>query len=235
MKTVQDYIKELDKERLIECYLHYITLERYELKSLADYTIGELGEKAKAKVTEYVDRLANLDITPSKHGKTGIVLASEIYKNPRWDTTLDIVLVFKEDVLKKEVEMNKYGFEFVPQTEIMGFFVADNKYTQDNIYDVIVQVMCEASFFGYEQEELQTAIDDLNEAIWEVERGETVDASDVFDQIRREHGIPIPEKDEVQDGFKREIVKAIYEYDKYNFERELLRLKVQLEREENSR
>lgn len=231
MKTVQNYIKELDRDMLIEDYMEHIIIESYELKAVQDYTIRELRDRAKARVEEYIDRLVHMDITPRTDGRVGIVFACEVYENPRWDTHVSAALVHKDEVIDKGADANKYGFLLTPQSEIMGYYVADNKYTQDNIYELIVQIMHEASFFGYEQEDLQEVLNKLEKGMEQAEKGECVEARTAFKELREELGLPIPEEDEIQDDLRGEILKAIFEYDKYNFQRELLRIKEQLEKE----
>ena len=48
-----------------------------------------------------------------------------------------------------------YAYEFTEQKEALSFLVSDNKLTQDNIMDVIVDFLHEISFFGYNQENLE--------------------------------------------------------------------------------
>ena len=36
----------------------------------------------------------------------------------------------------------------------LGFLIADNEYTQDNLTDVLTHFLSELSFFGYEESEM---------------------------------------------------------------------------------
>lgn len=63
----------------------------------------------------------------------------------------------------------------------MGFLVSDVKYTQKNIQGLLVDVMFEASFFGFEQENLELEKTKLDESVKEAKLGNVNPIEDLYD------------------------------------------------------
>ena len=72
------------------------------------------------------------------------------------------------------------GYEFTRQEEIVGFLVSDTEFTQREIYEVLADVLYEASFFGYEQERLEDKIQKLRRAEKAIEEGKTYPFGSLF-------------------------------------------------------
>lgn len=58
--------------------------------------------------------------------------------------------------------------------ELVGFLIADTELTQKKIDEVLANILYEASFFGYEQEELKDTLDRIKEAVENIGEGEYV-------------------------------------------------------------
>ena len=98
-----------------------------------------------------------------------------------------------------------YAYEFTEQKEALSFLVSDNKLTQDNIMDVIVDFLHEISFFGYDQESLEEEKKRLDESIKECEEHPERLITFNYEEFCREYGIPIteeyPEENEKKKAF----------------------------------
>ena len=110
----------------------------------------------------------------------------------------------------------------------MGYLVADTKLTQDNMIHLLAQYLEQASFFGTEEasksrrvaeieKELQAGIDSMRD-------GESKPAEVVLEELRKAHGLPIPEKDSRLDELRDKAVSAIHEYGMYGRTRERKRI-----------
>ena len=181
MKTVKQYLTELDADKLVETYFGKRS------KSLADYyydakleeeddedseyyeniknmSVMEFAENKIKLLHEYIDYLKTLVITESEDGKQGIIYAYRCldgYYSLHESVCTEMVLL--EELLENPDGCENYGYIFTKFSEILSFFVADNKYTQENIYDVIADVLWNASYMGYRQEDLEKEQEYLTE------------------------------------------------------------------------
>ena len=173
MKTVKDYINLLDTDLLVEEYYrkHSDRLsDCYYGKALSEIdestkieTVFDYAENQISLLREYIEHLKGVDIKEPKTGKQGIIYAYSALDGDWASTTALTELIFKEELLEDPENCQAYGYMFTEFSEILGFLVADNKYTQSHIYEVIVSVLWEASWTGYRQEALQEELDDLEE------------------------------------------------------------------------
>ena len=232
MKTIQETIKELDKERLINHYLYKYPIQFETLKD-EDRTVKQIKQRAHDRLSEYIDRLASLEIIEPEDGKHGLVFVHRFLEDGFDEPIFEMVVL--EELLELGTAAQNYGIEFTKQEEILGYFVADSVYTQQNIYDLMAAVMFEASFFGFEQESLEQELADLDRSIKEIEEGtaKTYTHEEVMEFFEKEFGFERerdPETEEEEEK-KREINMASYEYSQMTRKRELENILKLLEEE----
>ncbi len=203
MKTVKDYIGMLDVDQLADMYFSKYdkSLYRYYKGSpLSDekddripvMTISEFVEDQKRLFYEYVEHLKSIDITPDENGKQGIIYAyNKLEGYYYWSDTLCTELIYLNELKEDPENCENYGYMLTDFSETLGFLVADNQYTQGNIYEVIADVLYEASWFGYRKEEIEEERKVLEEQNEELEKSEgntyeSVDA--LFTELLGEEG-----------------------------------------------
>ena len=86
--------------------------------------------------------------------------------------------------------------------------------------DLLTQYLHEISFFGSDPERHQERVEEvcanLERSVKEIEEGgHTVPAEEVFEKLRKEHGLHIDEKDELQDQLHSEIMEAEIKHSRY--------------------
>ena len=238
MKTVKDFICTLDADHLIDTYFNKYgkTLSYYyneKVEQIATMTIAEFVEGKKKFLHEYIDHLKSIDIIPSKDGKQWIIYAyNKLEGYYYWSGTVGTELCCLDELKADPVNCQNYGYMMTEFSEILGFLVADNQYTQGNIYEVIADVMYEASWYGYRQERLEDALKSLEEADEELEKGggKTYGSADeLFKDLLGEESFneikdsSYHETDEEKD---LELVaqKARYEYEHYSMVKERKRI-----------
>ena len=129
LKTIQEHLREIDRARLIEEY-HYRIRDRIA----EEYLNVEHSE------------LADLTL---EDGKVGLLyLYDRITDALDYGTEPCCVFVRLDDVREHGADAQNYAYDLYAQLEIMGFLVSDDEYTQQNIYDLMVDVMFEASWFN---------------------------------------------------------------------------------------
>ena len=156
MHNVQYYLKNLDREKLETAFFETYPI-RYEEwatgRETPDLPIGGIRGWKHEQFRNYIDRLCSMTPveTDSRGGKTGVIYTYRCLELGRlWDLETD--LFFPED----GIDSYDLAYEFQSPEEILGYLVADNELTQLNIYDTIANVLFEASFFGYDDEERES-------------------------------------------------------------------------------
>lgn len=214
MKTIQEYIKNLEEEKIIEEYFCMFPIAYESIPTRVNLTILEIRERRKDKLKKYLRRLRRLKVEAPKDGKIGILYASKCYSTEFNDVAFHMSCL--DEMQEQKEECASYAYEFIKQEEILGFLVADTKFTQEHIYEVVADFLFEASFFGYAQEGLEKEKAKLEDAAREVEEGKTC----TLEELRKELGIKEKEKAAIEGDEKmwRLRIKAaeeIAEYDKY--------------------
>ena len=185
MKTVKDYLVDLNKDelvdeyfrrsskRLADYYFDYIYDDEAERnENLSEMSVIGYAEMMKQRISEFIDYLKSLEIADSEDGEQGIVYAykSIMENDNRGEVCTE--LLYREELLEDPVNCHNYGYSLSGFPCVLGFLVADNKYTQTNIYGVIADVLHEATWYGYRQEDIDEEINSLNEESEKMDRGE---------------------------------------------------------------
>ena len=150
MKTIQEHLRELDRERLIEDYEYRIReriVEAYcnvEQSDIADLTLEEIYRRTVKNIGEYVDRLRDLKTAPLDDGKVGVLyLYDRITDALNYEAEPCCEFVYLDEVLEYGDAAENYSYKLCSQEQIMGFFVSDDRYTRNHLYDLAVAVMCD--------------------------------------------------------------------------------------------
>lgn len=151
MHNVQYYLKTLDLGKLEEqFFLSYpIHYEEWATdREKLDLPVGGIREWDHQRFRDYVEKLRNM--TPVvRDGKVGCIYSYR-YLSLRETAQQQSEMFYPEEGADAE---NHWALEFEEPEVILGYMVADNALTQLNIYETIADVLFEASFFGYDDED----------------------------------------------------------------------------------
>ena len=223
MKTVQQYLKELDWDRLIDTYLFEHPIE-YNHPALAGLTVSQIREKYTEGMRKFIERLCGLTPKADPDGRVGILFAHRCIEVGSLSGTEDYCLVHADEVLSDGVDAKTYAYEFTNQSEIVGFLVADSEYTRRHIYGLMADVLYQASFFGYRQEGLAEALEDLDRSIKEVENGNVLSIDEIMEKYIPEH--ESERKDPAEMDLRNTVLKAAFDYNEHFKKKELALLSV---------
>lgn len=193
MKTVQECLRELDIEKLVDSYLA-IPFIRSEMAESMIKKETETGRKLYTLflnvIRHYIECIRSISVEPAEDPAILYVyevLAGDI-RDKYWHG-----LVHYSELKEKGVEAEDYSYTLCSFKQIAGFMVADTKLTQDNLLALMTDVLYEASFCGYTEEERKKEIRDFEEACNEVEAdGEGADEeNDEF--CKTDYAKPEPE------------------------------------------
>ena len=219
MKTVKDYLNELDTEKLVNTYVYMYPVD-YEMSAeLLDRTLREIKERHREVVRQLIERLSMLETTVPEDGHQGLLFVHRCIKDDFSDQ--DFSLVHIDELREKGVKVESYAYEMCPMSEIIGFFVAETPLTKRYIYELISNVLYEASYFGFEPEARKTRIDEiidsLNEAEEDIKNGKYYTWEEVKKELEDEHGEPFDDERELH----QKVTEATIAYNKHSFEKEL--------------
>lgn len=226
MRRVQDYLKELDRERLIETYLEYAPNGNEKLFSLPDFTEEQQKKWKYRELDKFIQYLIDMDITEMEDGKTYILFAYPGRVISTNEMSVEYSLVCQDDLFKEDEKVIEHHFNTSPHSEIIGLYVANTPYTQKNIYDLMARVLYEALVYGFQQERIFEEYREVSNpfGIWYKDRDRYIDIlqSRSLDNIPTECTQPLDIKQmnlwfEVRDTYRK--------YMDYCFNREVSVLK----------
>lgn len=219
MKTIQEHLKEADRKRLLDCLAYRFLSDPLHLLEAREYAVEKIMERYSGHMNSFIERLLGLDIDRSDSH------VFNLYPDYRNGETLDLVELAEIDA---DIEAPGLDFTFTDWHDSLGYLVADTKLTQDNMIHLLAQYLEQASFFGTEETarsaRIEGIVKDLDAGIQSMRDAEPLPADEVFDELCRKHGFPIPEKDSRQDELNSRIIAAVHEYGMYGRTRERKRL-----------
>lgn len=217
MKTVQTYLREADREGLLESIVYD---ELYNMDLLLEYqdkTVSEIRDAIKKRMNGLIEYLLSLEVVPSDHDVLYMVEATSYDKEYNHEhRTLTRVNL---NEIRKDIYANSYAFEFSDWAETLGYLVADNKLTQNYMTELLTQYLRETSFFGFDpearQERVKEVYDDLEQSMKEIKEGLIASAGKSLEMHEKELGLPIDEKDQRQDDLWSKSNAAEKRYNRY--------------------
>lgn len=217
MKTVQEYLRQANRERLLDAMAYDTLCDTLLLMKYRDRTTEEIQDACKKHMDEFIDYLLSIEAVPSDHMVLYMTNASIFHRG--FNQADKMLCLTDINEVRKDIYAVCYAFELSPWEETLGFLVADNKLTQDYMIELLSQFLNELSFFGSDpeqhREEVEKVFADLDQSMKDVEAGHTIPAEEVFEELRKEYGWPVDEKDDFQDQLHSEIIEADMKYSRY--------------------
>ncbi|MBR1796492.1 MAG: hypothetical protein IJ757_00535 [Clostridiales bacterium] len=214
MKTIQKYLKKLDRKELEENYFKMHPIELYELEDKDDLTIGEVKAHYSKRLQDYIDRLCKVELTKDLDHRS-ILFVREAY-----DADNYVGLVNEDELLEKEdlSEVTEYAYGFDKESVALAYLVADTPLTRENIMEVAVDFLWEMTWYGYEP-------DAGYQKAEEWEHRDDLIVSELSDI--EEFGIP-KEEDPIYEDLLNQFSDAYRKYESYLITHELKLIKEQL-------
>ena len=226
MKTIQDYLRECNRDEVIGAYLYNYAFDSSLLdKDCKDVVVGELIDSIKSNLNYFIDKLISIE---PRHGDDEMVFFAA-YQMALDKNEVNFMLV-KKDEICQEGWSTPYSFILTPFEEAVSFYVADTYLTQYHINDLLSFFLFEISFFGYEQEDVDKIADELNESVKEVEEHIDDDSyftsfADFKKKMEDDFGFEFEKEDPDQKAAELELNKKIIEYNEYCQRLEINKLK----------
>lgn len=219
MKTVQQHLRELDTDRLLREYLFEHPIE-YGLPAFRELSVSQIEILYTERMRSFIEYLKRLKIEDDPDVSPGILFAC---RRMDWlgSGQTDYSLVYAEEALRDGLRAPTYAYDFSEQAEIMGFLVADNEFTQRNIYGLMADVLYEASFFGFNEEFRDEALRDISRTIKNLDKGKTIPSSELRIMIQTCNYTEPEEEDSEERMLRNDAEMAVMKYNEYCRDKEL--------------
>ena len=207
MKKIQHYLKTCDRKSVIDAFLykHAFSYSSLMSEKLKDVTIGEYVDRVSQNVSDLIDRL--ISIEPAQDDEWVLMAVH----NPSEDDDVIFNLYKIEDLYNND-RPQSYSYAFDKFENALSFFVADNYLTQYYIEDLIVDFLFEVSWTGYEQEELDSVLEELDETMEDIK--ENPDRLIPLEEGLKELGLDfeLEVRDEKEEEAWKEYIKDSVKY-----------------------
>ena len=150
MKNVQYYLKKANKKEIAKAYFDKFIFDRIlndKYKKYRKLSFNEYYKLSIKKIITYIDRLCKLNTLNIPDEEKLIIIRYEPFRNEKHYDTAGYRY---KDVFSDKKFIEGYAYEFEHQDRIMSYLIADTYFNKMNITDVIIDIMHNASFFGYD-------------------------------------------------------------------------------------
>lgn len=150
--TVQEFLKSIDREELIDSYLNYCN--------------EKITKKSKEALNKFFDNILSKEVVEDD--------SWIIFSLPTLDSTyFDSFVVHRKDLTKNKID--SYAYEFNKVTEVLGYSVSNACIYAYGKYKVACSILYEMTFFGYDIEEQEKTVnkevEDLKRQVEEINSG----------------------------------------------------------------
>lgn len=223
MKTVQEWLNEIDEEVLAD---RYFTENPIDFEMLYDQnrTVAEIRRAARERFIEYVRKMRVVPVQLRKE-KTAVFYASKGHRDHKRCVIAEMCIM--EEVLSSH-EPEHYSCMMTDHAEVMGYFIADTPLTQNNIETVLAHILFETSFFGYDQKNSQNVDEILKYSEEEIKEGRIhtfYTLEELEEKMQKRFGFPPRQHDEEAEVLESDILRAEYTYDLFCRRREETKLR----------
>ena len=214
MKTVQQWLKDVDRENLLGTYQFLYPPDFMRLKN-EEMSVAEVYNRQKEIVSDFIDHLIGLETQPNEDQM--IFLAVSAYNEGRADT--QAVLVSANEL--NQDQPDHYDWMMTDREKLAGYDIADTEATIDEICTVLAQIIEDATFLGYSQEtfteEREKLCQSLKESEEDIKNGRVYSAEEVWEHLGLKPEKKDPEAQELQD----KVTRAEITYNQYSLRKEL--------------
>lgn len=150
--TVQEFLKSIDREELVDSYLNYCN--------------EKITKKSKEALNKFFDNILSKEVVEDD--------SWIIFSLPTLDSTyFDSFVVHRKDLTKNKID--SYAYEFNKVTEVLGYSVSNACIYAYGKYKVACSILYEMTFFGYDIEEQEKTVnkevEDLKKQVEEINSG----------------------------------------------------------------
>ena len=157
MKNILYYLKNSDKKELAKAYFHKFLVKgiynsMYYDKERRNMTLDEYYKKSINSIISYINRLCKLKPVELSEDEQLVFIRHEAVDDYDLAFKYDINVYRLKDVFSNKKHIEGYSYTFNHQDEIISYYIADTYYNKNHITDILIDILYEASFVGYEND-----------------------------------------------------------------------------------
>lgn len=184
MKTIQQCLKECDREDIADFYICMYLFEiDYMDPQNNDLTLRDLKDSSKNRIYRLIDRLVGMEPEFDDDRDILMVVHSSGF-NLYNDDDIHTIWVRESEVLSGTEEIHTYDYAMTTHARMVSFYVADTYLTQHYLDELIIQFLHEALRMGPEQEQLCELMEKLDKHIYESNNQKSFSDNDAINAIR---------------------------------------------------
>ena len=222
LKTIQEHLKEFDRESLVNayCYKYAPSLNNPYLE---DRKVSEIRERLKEKINESIEYLCSVKTT-EKDGPCFLLAYHILNPMDLIENILFTMIPYSE--MKKDI-LSGYSFILSSTEEIMGYYVSDAYTTQYHLEDLLIWFLYEATFFGYQRENVEEEAEELERRHQEIEDGtaELIPAEQVFKECGMGTEWVPEERNKEEKEEEHKLMKVVFDFNHKCMIREMMETK----------
>ena len=192
MKTVQQWLREVDLDYLVYEYLQIAPPSYIDIKE-ANISTGEAYQRVEQGIRNVIARFIDL---PAVEDKDEVFFAYPSIAYGNKEVTVNRIHLSEID----DAGADQYGWMMDDWGSVAGYRIADTDYCRSNITEILAQILGEATFLGFSEERHRERGDELAREIEESMKAIDEGEFNTLEQVREHLGLPPkvcdPEEDE---------------------------------------
>ena len=162
MKTLMQILKSIDGKKLLSAYIKVDKpmIKIMDLEEIDGEIYSNIKNGYKVAWHEFYKAVLSLKPKTREIGKRGIIIGIKTV-----DHAIYHELVFEDEVIQYGEKAKGYGYSLVDWEEVVGYCVAETRYTRKYIYEIMAQVLHNMSFWGYTKEKIKEERMYIDEAV----------------------------------------------------------------------
>lgn len=192
MKTVQQWLREVDLDYLVYEYLQIAPPSYIDIKE-ANISTGEAYQRVEQGIRDFIERFVDL---PAIEGEDEVFFAYPSVSHGNKEVIVNLIRLSEID----DPGADHYDCMMDDWKAVAGYRIADTDYCRSNIVEILAQILGEATFLGFSEERHRERGDELAREIEESMKA--IDEGEFYtlEQVREHLGLPPkvcdPEEDE---------------------------------------
>ncbi len=210
MRTVKEYLLSVNRDTLLDTYLHDYPISLLEIIHLKT-PVPEAMADLRHRVNEFVEYL--IDLEPIRD----VDCVFFVYEKYGEGTSrVNTALCSVDEILHRSIPWH-YGWVSSDWRGCIACYISEDELTQFHVYHVLSEVIHHSALFGWSEEEVMEELKYIEEALQESEKNAGEDKVNYrpLEAVLKDKGWPVPEKDEAKDALKRAADLAKMEYERY--------------------
>ena len=141
MKTVQEWLRDLDTVELVDAYFREHPMDFNHLEEEAKkMRVCDLQKKGREKLRGYINYLWTLPVKSDEDGRKCVLFVFRMLYGFS-DRNLVHELVYIDELLRDGFDVEAYSYVLTDPAEVIGFYVADTPLTQHYIMYLMANVL----------------------------------------------------------------------------------------------